>query len=149
MLLRPAYFLDDSRLRRGLFFYIRNIYNNFFREIVFLEPDDPHLVVKCAKSLLMMPYLSQDNVYVAKQILTIAINMGFNDPTVIEAINDTIDSYRKLVDVYREMVRRNRSQIMFKHFRPLTSIIVRFSTRSKTAICFTADIVSGNSYTIK
>lgn len=81
-----------------------------------MEPEDPHLIVKCAKSLLTLPYLNHDNVHLAKQIISIAINVGFNDPSVIEAVKDTIETYRKLVDIYREMVRNNNMwfRVIFK-----------------------------------
>lgn len=70
-----------------------------------MEPEDPHLIVRCAKSLLTLPYLNQDNIYLAKQIIVIAVKMGYNDYTVIEAIEESIDVYRKLVNIFKEMVK--------------------------------------------
>lgn len=70
-----------------------------------MEPEDPHLIVKCAKSLMILPYFNQDNIYLTKQIIAIAVKMGCNDFTVIEAIKESIEVYRKLVDIYKEMVK--------------------------------------------
>lgn len=73
-----------------------------------MEPEDPHLIVRCAMSLITMPYFDQDNVYLVKQILSVAIKMAFSDPTVIEAARKSVDVYRRLADVYKGMVRNNR-----------------------------------------
>lgn len=74
-----------------------------------MEPGDPHLVVKCAKSIVTLPYFNEDNNHLIKQIFTIAVNMAFNDPTVIQAIKKSIEIYRVLVDVYKEIVRINNN----------------------------------------
>lgn len=70
-----------------------------------MEPEDPLLIVKCAKSLMTLPYLNQDNIYLAKQIIAIAVKMGCNDLTVIEAIEESIEIYQKLVDIYKKVVK--------------------------------------------
>lgn len=74
-----------------------------------MEPEDPHLIVKCAKALITLPYLSQDNILLIKQMITIAVNMSFNDPTVIQAIKKSIDTFRELIDTYKKLVRNNKS----------------------------------------
>lgn len=69
-----------------------------------MEPEDPHLVVKCAKSLMTLPYLTQDEMFLIKQIITIAVNMAFHDFTVIRAIQKSIAIFRELIYTYIEMV---------------------------------------------
>lgn len=64
------------------------------------------MIVKCAKSLTTLPYLSQDDVYLAKQIITIAVNMANNDSTVIRAIEDIIELVKELVNIYKTTVSR-------------------------------------------
>lgn len=72
-----------------------------------MEPADPHLVVKCAKSIVGMPYFNEDNNHLVKQIITIAVNIASNDPSVIQAINECIKIYKELVDVYKAIVSLN------------------------------------------
>lgn len=69
-----------------------------------MEPEDPHLVVKCAKSLMTLPYLTQDEMFLIKQIITISVNMAFHDFTVIRAIQKSIAIFRELIYTYMEMV---------------------------------------------
>lgn len=75
------------------------------RDIISMEPEDPHLVVKCAKSLMTLPYLTQDDIFLIKQIISIAVNMAFHDFTVIRAIQKNIAIFRELVNTCIEMVR--------------------------------------------
>lgn len=72
-----------------------------------MEPADPHLVVKCAKSIIALPYFHEDNIYLIKQIIAIAVNMTYSDPTVILAINNNIKIYEKLVNDNKELVSNN------------------------------------------
>jgi len=69
-----------------------------------MEPEDPHLIVKCAKSLMTLPYLTQDEVFLIKQIITIVVNMAFHDFTVIRAIQKSIAIFRELIYTYITMV---------------------------------------------
>ncbi|XP_027838354.2 uncharacterized protein LOC114120598 [Aphis gossypii] len=73
------------------------------KEIVSTEPEDPHLVVKCAKSLMTLPYLTEDDIFLSKQIISIAVNMAFHDFTVIRKIQKSIEIFRELVYTYKEM----------------------------------------------
>lgn len=75
--------------------------------IIEIESGDPHLVVKCVKSLITMPYLSQDDVYLARQIITIAVDMAHNDSTVIRAIEKIVEIVKELVNIYKTMVSRH------------------------------------------
>lgn len=77
------------------------------REIIRMEPEDPHLVVKCAKSVMTLPYLTQDDIIIIKQIISIAVNMAFHDLTVIRSIQKSIAIFRELIYTYVEMVRTN------------------------------------------
>lgn len=72
-----------------------------------MELADPHLVVKCAKSIIALPYFHEDNIYLIKQIIIIAANMAYSDPTVILAINNIIKIYEKLVNDNKELVSNN------------------------------------------
>lgn len=71
-----------------------------------MEPEDPHLVVKCAKSLISLPYFDEDNIFFIKQVISIAVNMAFNDPSVILAINKNIEIYGELISINKELVRK-------------------------------------------
>lgn len=72
-----------------------------------MQPEDPHLVVKCAKSLIALPYFHEDNIHLIKEIISIAVNMAFTDATVILAINENIKIYGELVNINKELVRNN------------------------------------------
>lgn len=80
------------------------------KDIISMEPEDPHLVVKCAKSLMTLPYLTQDDIFLIKQIITIAVNMAFHDFTVIRAIQKSIAIFRELVCTCIEM-NENKSHL--------------------------------------
>lgn len=74
-----------------------------------MEPEDPHLVVKCAKSLMTLAYLPHDNILIIKQMITIAVNMSSNDPSVIQAIKKSFDIFKELIDTYKQLVRNDKS----------------------------------------
>lgn len=73
-----------------------------------MEPEDPHTVVKCAVSLMTLPYFYQDIVHIVKQILSIAINIAPNDPSVIQAIKKCVEVYEELYDIYKDLKRKVR-----------------------------------------
>ncbi|XP_025200273.1 uncharacterized protein LOC112598130 [Melanaphis sacchari] len=104
------YYFDNNREKRtGNENALEKIKKDFLniteliKAIVSLEPEDPHLVVKCAKSLMILPYLTQDDIFLIKQIISIAVNMAFHDFTVIRAIQKSIEIFRELVYTYIEM----------------------------------------------
>jgi len=70
-----------------------------------MEPGDPHLIVKCAKSLMTLPYFNQDNIQLIKQVVSIGVNMAFKDSTVIQALKESIEIYKQLISDYKEIVR--------------------------------------------
>lgn len=72
-----------------------------------MEPEDPHVIVNCAKFMMTLSYFNRENIELAKEIITIAVNMAHGDPTVIEAIKESIAVYKRLVDEHKEMVRNN------------------------------------------
>lgn len=78
------------------------------REVVSMEPEDPHVIVSCAKFMMTLSYFNRENIELAKEIITIAVNMAYGDPTVVEAIKESIVVYKRLVDEYKAMVRNNR-----------------------------------------
>lgn len=88
-------------------------FNNYFRAVVSMEPDDPHLVVNCARSLITLPYLSQDDIHLFKEIISIAINMALNDSTVIEAIKRAINIYRAIVRINEKLYVPNKNIYIF------------------------------------
>lgn len=64
-----------------------------------MEPDDPHLIVMCAKSLVTLPYLDQDDICLVKQIISIAIDKAFSDLTVIAVVKKSINIYKAMVRI--------------------------------------------------
>lgn len=74
-----------------------------------MEPEDPHLVVNCAVSLMTLPFINQDIIHLVKQILSIAINIAPNDPSVIQAIKKSVEVYEELYDIYKELESKVRS----------------------------------------
>uniref|UniRef100_A0A2S2RB26 Uncharacterized protein n=1 Tax=Sipha flava TaxID=143950 RepID=A0A2S2RB26_9HEMI len=83
----------------------QDFYNiiELIKSIVIMEPEDPHLIVKCAKALITLPYLPHENILLIKQMISIAVNVSFNDPTVIRAIKEIIDIFRELIDTYKQL----------------------------------------------
>jgi len=57
-----------------------------------IGPKDPHLVVKCAKSLMTLPPMYKD-INLGVQYLKKAFQMSQNDGTVLKAIGNAIESY--------------------------------------------------------
>lgn len=51
-----------------------------------MEPKDPHLVIKCAHTLMTLPFKVCD-FKLGKQYLKIALDMAPNDPSVLKAIS--------------------------------------------------------------
>lgn len=78
------------------------------RAIVIMEPEDPHTIVKCAASLTTLPYFNQDIVHIVKQILSIAVNIAPDDPSVIQAIIKCVEVYEELYDIYIKLERKVR-----------------------------------------
>jgi len=61
-----------------------------------MDPKDPHLVVKCAKTLMTLPIMVRD-FELGKQYLTKAFEIAPNDSTVLQAIQNTIQAYKDIV----------------------------------------------------
>lgn len=68
-----------------------------FRYIISLEPKDPHLIVKCAKMLITLPFMVRD-FKLGKQYLNKAVQMAPNDITVLNAVTETVELYKKMVN---------------------------------------------------
>jgi len=61
-----------------------------------MDPKDPHLVVKCARTLMTLPIMVRD-FNLGKQYLTKAFEMAPNDVTVLKSIEKTIEVYKDIV----------------------------------------------------
>jgi len=61
-----------------------------------MEPKDPHLVVKCARTLITLPRMVRD-FKLGKQYLQSAIKMAPNDSTVLTAVTNAINVYNEIV----------------------------------------------------
>lgn len=68
----------------------------FFRTIVNMKPRDPLLVVKCAQTLMSLPYKVRD-LKLAKKYLEIALEMAPNDSVVLNAVSRAAEIYNKNV----------------------------------------------------
>lgn len=64
-----------------------------------MEPKDPHIVVKCAKTLMTLPTKVRD-FNLGKQYLTKAFQMAPNDVTVLKAIEKTVENYKEMVRLH-------------------------------------------------
>lgn len=65
------------------------------KAIISMEPKDPHLVVKCAKIIMTLPFMVRD-FNLGKQYLTKAYEMAPNDITVLKAIEKTVETYKDI-----------------------------------------------------
>lgn len=84
-----------------------------------------------------MPYLSEDDISLVKQIIAIAVNMAHNDLTVIRAIEKTIEIFKELFNIYKAMVRNiaempysvllNKKSVFTKHTMFFLSIKIRLN----------------------
>lgn len=61
-----------------------------------MEPKDPHIVVKCARTLMTLPIMVRD-FDLGKQYLTKALEMAPNDLTVLKAVTKAIEVYKEIV----------------------------------------------------
>lgn len=64
-----------------------------------MEPKDPHLIVKCARTLMTLPILVRD-FNLGKQYLTKAFKMAPNDVTVLKAIENAVTAFKDIVIIY-------------------------------------------------
>ncbi|XP_060861971.1 uncharacterized protein LOC132939002 [Metopolophium dirhodum] len=65
---------------------------DMIKSIMNIGPKDPHLVVKCAKTLMTLPPMDRD-FNLGVQYLIKAFQMSQNDGTVLKAIGQAIESY--------------------------------------------------------
>lgn len=81
----------------GFYFY----YNLFycFRTIVSMKPKDPLMIVKCAQTLIHLPYVVRD-LKLAKQYLEMALEMAPNDLSVLNAVSKATEICNKTVRFY-------------------------------------------------
>ncbi|KAL4131160.1 hypothetical protein QTP88_008504 [Uroleucon formosanum] len=68
---------------------------HMIKTIIDMDPKDPHLVVKCAKTLMTLPIMVRD-FNLGKQYLTKAFEMAPNDATVLQAIENTVQAYQDI-----------------------------------------------------
>ena len=57
-----------------------------------IGPEDPHLVIKCAKTLMTLPTMVRD-FNLGIQYLKKAFQMSQNDVTVLKAIAKAVEAY--------------------------------------------------------
>ncbi|XP_050434711.1 uncharacterized protein LOC126841936 [Adelges cooleyi] len=60
------------------------------KTILSMDPEDPHLIVQCAKTLITLPYMVRD-IQLGKEYLSRAIQMAPNDMTVLKAVTNVIE----------------------------------------------------------
>ncbi|XP_001944436.2 uncharacterized protein LOC100160066 [Acyrthosiphon pisum] len=65
------------------------------KTIISMDPKDPHLVVKCGRTLMTLPIMVRD-FNLGKQYLTKAFDMAPNDVTVLKSIEKTIEVYKDI-----------------------------------------------------
>lgn len=75
------------------------LYGINFRTIISMEPKDPLIVVKCAKTLMTLPAMVRD-FKLGKQYLTKALEMAPNDITVLKAVSNAVEAYKGLVRLH-------------------------------------------------
>lgn len=68
---------------------------HMIKTIISMDPKDPHLIVKCARTLMTLPIIVRD-FNLGKQYLAKAFEMAPNDATVLRAIESTIQSYKDI-----------------------------------------------------
>jgi len=61
-----------------------------------MDPKDPLLVVKCARTIMTLPFMVRD-INLGKQYLTKAFNMAPNDVNVLNSIKKTVQVYKDIV----------------------------------------------------
>lgn len=64
-----------------------------------MEPKDPLLIVKCARTLMTLPAMVRDFT-LGKKYLTKALEMASNDTVVLKAVTNTIEAYKSIVRFY-------------------------------------------------
>lgn len=64
-----------------------------------MEPKDPHLVIKCAQTLMTLPFMVCD-FNLGKQYLEKAVIMAPNDVSVLQAVKKAAKAYSETVRLY-------------------------------------------------
>lgn len=64
-----------------------------------MEPKDPHLVIKCARTLMTLPFMVRDFKR-GKQYLEKALIMAPNDLSVSQAVKKAVKVYEDIVRLY-------------------------------------------------
>lgn len=102
------------------------------KTIISMDPKDPHLVIKCARTLMTLPFMVRD-FDLGKQYLTKAFDMAPNDLTVLKSIEKTIEVSKKLSKKQRSSgtgTKQNHSHL--KNRTPkLANDLGRIVTRQK------------------
>lgn len=70
-----------------------------FRTIVSMEPKDPHIVIRCARTLMTLPAKVRD-FKLGVQYLEKALKMAPNDPSVLSAVTRAAESFKEAVRLY-------------------------------------------------
>ncbi|VVC32848.1 Hypothetical protein CINCED_3A017811 [Cinara cedri] len=93
-------YFHDNKDKKDKFVHKKNIQDNqtlvhMIKTIISMEPKDPLLIVKCAKTIMTLPVMVRD-FNLGKQYLTIALEMAPNDRAVFKAIERTIKQYQQI-----------------------------------------------------
>lgn len=64
-----------------------------------MEPKDPHIVIKCARTLMTLPAKVRD-FKLGVQYLEKALRMAPNDPSVLRAVTRAAELFREAVRIY-------------------------------------------------
>ncbi|XP_050543407.1 uncharacterized protein LOC126906699 [Daktulosphaira vitifoliae] len=89
---------NDDNITDELMSKIKKDFQNIaelIKAILDIKPEDPHLLIRCARSLMVLPVEVRGNNSV-KDILLKALDISKNDPTVIRAIKKSLDVYKKI-----------------------------------------------------
>ncbi|XP_050062676.1 uncharacterized protein LOC114131742 isoform X2 [Aphis gossypii] len=68
---------------------------NIIKTLINMDPKDPLLVINCARILMTLPIMVCD-FNLGKQYLTKAFEMAPNDPTVLQAIENTVQAFKDI-----------------------------------------------------
>ncbi|CAI6352357.1 unnamed protein product [Macrosiphum euphorbiae] len=99
---------DKSLLKKNLHKNKKIVH--MIKTIIDMDPKDPHLVVKCARTLMTLPIMVRD-FNLGKQYLTKAFEMAPNDATVLQAIENTVQAYKDVSKRKQQPAKNKTSEL--------------------------------------
>ncbi|XP_050544978.1 uncharacterized protein LOC126907616 isoform X2 [Daktulosphaira vitifoliae] len=106
---------------------------NMIKTIMSMKPEDPHIVVKCARTLMTLPTMVRD-IPLGKEFLNEALQMAPNDISVIKAVTNAIEVSKDIIKKSEKSNKQSSAEINNSYLSEELQMIAEKHLKGENAI---------------